>query len=519
MDNTSTTPIEIQTARISLGLCPTCGIQTQQHNDKGILVPVTNMAVRNSRCLLCNPLSELERIQLINDKLPENNVDYTNLPVGISSSEEREQEIVTTNLRGILKGETYRHKKNSQRSLQSSDQKRLVGGLDKKLQGTYLRMGSFATHSTHHTLVSTSTVNSEFAASVLTCNSESTVTKRTSISDSDDEGSMIEEFPSTSEMTHMKSPADEIFQEGWDSLMGDNHESLDKLKGESLIIRAKDEGSIIAKGFCLFRGWGGLDKNYVEAFEIFSKGALNKDVICFAMTGYFYRNGYGVNKNPHEGIRWLKMATDMGHAWAMSMMGFCYQEGDGVEQDEKKAIELYYRAAKKGYCKAQYNLGELYSCGEGVEADQNASLKWLIKAAQQNHSKAKEKLGWNSRKDQSRRSGSLVHGYASHNSNMSNSDRSKDRSGRIYSRSNSRRSSGNGSISSAHSGDRSFKSSGMSKSSGNSRRSGGNGSMGSVRSGDHNGSSRSRGQGIATNSPVNSGLSKVKRLIARRSSA
>ena len=76
MDNTSTTPIEIQTARISLGLCPTCGIQTQQHNDKGILVPVTNMAVRNLRCLLCNPLSELEPIQLINDKFPENNVDY-----------------------------------------------------------------------------------------------------------------------------------------------------------------------------------------------------------------------------------------------------------------------------------------------------------------------------------------------------------------------------------------------------------------------------------------------------------
>ena len=66
------------------------------------------MAVRNLRCLLCNPLSELEPIQLINDKLPENNVDYTNLPVGISSSEEREQGIVTTNLGEILKGEAYR---------------------------------------------------------------------------------------------------------------------------------------------------------------------------------------------------------------------------------------------------------------------------------------------------------------------------------------------------------------------------------------------------------------------------
>jgi len=50
----------IQTARIVLGMCPTCGIQTHQRDSNNNLVPLSNENVLRSRCLLCNPIPNLQ---------------------------------------------------------------------------------------------------------------------------------------------------------------------------------------------------------------------------------------------------------------------------------------------------------------------------------------------------------------------------------------------------------------------------------------------------------------------------
>lgn len=54
---------EIQKSRLRLGLCPTCGIQTQTYDKDGKYQPVTNSDVFESRCLLCNPLMIHPRVQ------------------------------------------------------------------------------------------------------------------------------------------------------------------------------------------------------------------------------------------------------------------------------------------------------------------------------------------------------------------------------------------------------------------------------------------------------------------------
>lgn len=232
--------------------------------------------------------------------------------------------------------------------------------------------------------------------------------------------------PSSSNNHHYRSilerHANDKFQEGWDHLMGDHYRSINRKLGQSLIISAMNDGSLVARGFCEFRGWGGADKNVEKSFRSFcdaeSKASSMASLLprgeqrqeedesinsfrsnALALKGYFCRNGYGTSRNTEEAIELLSCSVSINpnQGWAMAMLAYWFQEDHADEAGNsyhKHAFKLYKKSAKTGYSKAMYNLAELYLTGNyrGVTEDRRKGMKWLEQAASLGYVEAQERL-------------------------------------------------------------------------------------------------------------------------------
>ena len=83
--------------------------------------------------------------------------------------------------------------------------------------------------------------------------------------------------------------------------------------------------------------------------------------------------------------------AQQGYALAECQVGFFYLEGFGVEKDIKKALYWTERAANHGDWDAQYNLGAMFEEGLGVEKDMEKATYWYKQAPLQNHKAAVDK--------------------------------------------------------------------------------------------------------------------------------
>jgi len=196
-----------------------------------------------------------------------------------------------------------------------------------------------------------------------------------------------QELPRTSAALQSKK-ADRKFQQGWDLVMGDHFKIINRKLGEELIVESMLDGCLVARGFCLFRGWGNMRQDLAAALGLFTVSGNQGNVNAMAMKGYFYRNGYGTEESDTEAIYYLKSAVSSKHSWAMSLLAYCYQEGEGLKRDTREAVQLYKKSADLGYCKAAFNVAELYAKGQWLEKDYQRSMKWYKRAAEQDYVKA-----------------------------------------------------------------------------------------------------------------------------------
>lgn len=72
--------------------------------------------------------------------------------------------------------------------------------------------------------------------------------------------------------------------------------------------------------------------------------------------GLMYANGEGVEKDMVQAVELFKKAAEQGHVDAQNNLGAMYFTGEGVDRDEKKAVEWFKKAAAKGNVEAQANL-------------------------------------------------------------------------------------------------------------------------------------------------------------------
>ena len=108
--------------------------------------------------------------------------------------------------------------------------------------------------------------------------------------------------------------------------------------------------------------------------------------------GNMYRNGYGVEKDYAEALRWYRKSAEQGDATAQNNLGNMYYWGYGVEKDYAEAVRWYRKSAEQGYATAQNSLGNMYRNGYGVEKSKTEALYWYEKAAAQGNEDAKRAI-------------------------------------------------------------------------------------------------------------------------------
>ena len=92
-----------------------------------------------------------------------------------------------------------------------------------------------------------------------------------------------------------------------------------------------------------------VEKNYSEALRYYQAGASMNDPYCYNQLGRMYCLGLGIpRKEPKMGFYYYEQAAKLGDVTGLSNMAYAYETGQGVEADLVKAVEYYSRAAEAG---------------------------------------------------------------------------------------------------------------------------------------------------------------------------
>ncbi len=135
------------------------------------------------------------------------------------------------------------------------------------------------------------------------------------------------------------------------------------------------------------------EKNYKMAIKEYEQCARMGHSGCQRMLGYFYNNGFGVEKDLNKAREFYEESARQNNASAIYTLGLMYANGEGVKKDMTKVHELFLKSAGLGYPEAQFNFAVLYYNGLGVTQNKSTALKWFKKAADQNIPKALYAVG------------------------------------------------------------------------------------------------------------------------------
>jgi TPR repeat protein len=171
-------------------------------------------------------------------------------------------------------------------------------------------------------------------------------------------------------------------------------------------------------------------KEYVQAYEIYSKLAKEGDVKAQFNVALMLDFGFGVKKDTQEAMKWYHKAANAHHgpsqynlakhydmnaltdasaetkakiwyekACENEMAKACtnlallyYNGGKNSKKDTPKAIEYFLKGSEFGDSKANLNLGIIYGWGEGSIQDRLKAYSYLKDALKSGESKANEYL-------------------------------------------------------------------------------------------------------------------------------
>ncbi|PWY83424.1 hypothetical protein BO70DRAFT_290579 [Aspergillus heteromorphus CBS 117.55] len=146
---------------------------------------------------------------------------------------------------------------------------------------------------------------------------------------------------------------------------------------------------------------GGTKRDPFKAVEWYKRSAALGDPPAMYKMGMIMLKGLlGQQKNPREGVAWLKRAADRADAenpHALHELALMYANGnDVVAGDEAYASQLFHQAAELGYKFSQFRLGSAYEYGlMGCPVDPRQSIIWYTHAASQGEHQSELALsGW-----------------------------------------------------------------------------------------------------------------------------
>ena len=176
-----------------------------------------------------------------------------------------------------------------------------------------------------------------------------------------------------------------------------DEDEASKLQNRAIAIWREDasngNASSILKLARLYRDGYGVELDKEESVRWLRKGVELGNAEAQFELAMCYHNGDGVDQDQEEAAKLMIMASEMSRDPNIQyVMGRYYQEGWGVEKNPIEAVKWYERASKKGLAVAKYYLGMCYLNGEGVQKDVASAEKILEEAALDGNDDAHEKL-------------------------------------------------------------------------------------------------------------------------------
>jgi TPR repeat protein len=125
----------------------------------------------------------------------------------------------------------------------------------------------------------------------------------------------------------------------------------------------------------------GIEPNYEEALNYFSKSVDLGNPAATANLGKMYLKGLGVDQNTTKGMEYLEQAAEAGSLDALRQLSVVYQRGEVVPRNKTKAFDYAKKAADKGDVQSLNNIGVYYLEGIGVEADPVLGVAYIERAS------------------------------------------------------------------------------------------------------------------------------------------
>jgi TPR repeat protein len=97
--------------------------------------------------------------------------------------------------------------------------------------------------------------------------------------------------------------------------------------------------------------------------------------------GLLYANGFGVDMNDDQALKWYGLAADQGHAEAQCNLAVMHANGWGVPQSNEEALKWYTLSAEQGVVEAQVSIAKMHRDGFGTEKNLIQARKWFAVAA------------------------------------------------------------------------------------------------------------------------------------------
>lgn len=111
-----------------------------------------------------------------------------------------------------------------------------------------------------------------------------------------------------------------------------------------------------------------------------------------ALIGKMYYNGYIVQKNPAEGIEWMKKSAAKENGYGELLLGIVYGDGKEIPQDKDESQKWFRKSADHGEPTSQLMLGVMYMLGDGVPQNFDAAETWFLAAGKQGQAEALDQL-------------------------------------------------------------------------------------------------------------------------------
>ena len=136
----------------------------------------------------------------------------------------------------------------------------------------------------------------------------------------------------------------------------------------------------------------GFGRDNVRTFLHYQSAAQQGNTAAQNNIGVMYANGIGVDQDYDEAINWFSRAAQQGDTAAQNSLGVMYANGIGVDQDYEQAFNWFSRAAEQLHGIAEYNLGVMYTNGDHVVQDNVEAVNWFSRAAERGDIEAQSAL-------------------------------------------------------------------------------------------------------------------------------